>query len=68
MVDPAVSAGAATEAARVVSEEQISGRIKVGYRADMTAFAADPIDCDPDALLTLPVCLTIVDGRIVYRA
>ena len=60
--------GYTTEAARVVSEEQISGRIKVGYRADMTAFAADPVDCDPDALLTLPVCLTIVGGRIVYRA
>ena len=60
--------GYTTEAARVVSEENLSGRIKVGYRADMTAFAADPVDCDPDALLTLPVCLTIVGGRIVYRA
>ena len=60
--------GYTTEAARVVTEEAFSGRIKVGYRADLTAFAADPVDCDPDELLTLPVLLTVVDGRVIYRA
>jgi predicted amidohydrolase YtcJ len=60
--------GYTTEAARTISEEHLSGRIKVGYRADLTAFAADPIDCDPDELLTLPVLLTVVDGRVVHRA
>jgi predicted amidohydrolase YtcJ len=60
--------GYTTETARTVSEEHLSGRIKVGYRADLTAFAKDPVDCDPDELLTLPVCLTVVDGRIVHRA
>jgi predicted amidohydrolase YtcJ len=46
----------------------VSGRIKPGYRADLTGFAADPVDTDADDLLDLPVVMTIVDGRIVYEA
>jgi predicted amidohydrolase YtcJ len=61
-------AGYTTEAARIVSEEHLSGRLAVGYRGDLTAFAADPVECDPDALLTLPVKLTVVNGRVVHEA
>jgi hypothetical protein len=60
--------GYTTGAARAVSEEHLSGKIKVGYRGDLTAFAADPVDCDPDALVDLPVLLTVVNGRVVHRA
>lgn len=60
--------GYTTEAARTVSEADISGRIKPGSRADLTAFAADPVDCDADDLPALPILLTVVDGEIVYRA
>jgi hypothetical protein len=60
--------GYTTEAARTVSEEHRSGQITPGYRADLTAFAADPIDCDADTLIDLPVLMTIVDGQVVYCA
>ena len=54
--------------ATAVGEHDIAGRIAVGHRADVTAFAADPVDCDPDELIELPVRLTIVDGHVVHRA
>jgi predicted amidohydrolase YtcJ len=60
--------GYTTEAAKTVSEEHLSGRIVPGYCADLTAFAADPVDCDADALIDLPVLMTVVDGQIIYCA
>ena len=60
-------AGYTTGAARAISEEHLSGRIKPGYRADLTGFAADPVETDADALVELPVVMTMVDGRVVYR-
>jgi predicted amidohydrolase YtcJ len=60
--------GYTTGAAHAISEEADSGRIKPGYRADLTGFAADPVDTDADALVDLPVLVTIVDGRIVHEA
>ncbi|MHB1837432.1 MAG: amidohydrolase family protein, partial [Solirubrobacteraceae bacterium] len=53
--------------ATVLNEDDVSGRIKPGFRADLTAYAADPVTCDPDDLIELPIRLTIVDGRVVYR-
>lgn len=52
----------------LVGEGHLNGRIKEGYRADLTAFAEDPVDLDPDLLLELPVTLTAVDGVVRYRA
>jgi predicted amidohydrolase YtcJ len=60
--------GYTIEAARTVGESDINGRIAPGYRADLTAFAADPVDCGGDTLRTLPVLLTVTDGQIVHRA
>jgi predicted amidohydrolase YtcJ len=60
--------GYTTGAAVTISEDDMSGRIKPGYRADLTGFAADPVDTDADDLLDLPVLMTIVDGRVVYEA
>jgi predicted amidohydrolase YtcJ len=59
--------GYTTEAARVVGEEHVNGRIAPGMRADLTGLAADPVDCAPDELPDLPVLLTVVDGEIVFR-
>ena len=42
------------------------GVIKPGFRADLTAFARDPVECYAEELPGLPVVLTIVDGRIVF--
>jgi hypothetical protein len=53
--------------AMVAGEQDIAGRIRPGLRADVTAFAADPVTCDPDDLIDLPARLTVVDGRVVYR-
>ena len=60
--------GYTTGAAAAISEEGVSGRIKPGYRADLTGFAADPVDTDADALVDLPIAMTIVDGRITHEA
>ncbi len=43
-----------------------AGVIKPGFRADLTAFAQDPVECDADELPDLPVVLTVVDGRVVF--
>jgi hypothetical protein len=60
--------GYTTQAALAVNDSAVAGRIKPGYRGDLTAFAADPVDCDADDLVDLPVLLTVVDGRPVFRA
>jgi predicted amidohydrolase YtcJ len=60
--------GYTTGAARTVSEEAVAGRIKPGYRADLTGLAADPVATDADALLDLPILMTIVAGNVVFAA
>ncbi len=52
--------------ARLAGEGAVAGRIAVGCRADLTAFAADPVEIDADELLDLPVVLTILGGRVVH--
>lgn len=59
--------GYTTMAARAAGEEAVAGRIKEGFRADFTAFADDPVDVPADDLPGLPVTLTVVDGRVVWR-
>jgi predicted amidohydrolase YtcJ len=59
--------GYTTEAARIVGEAHLGGRIAHGLRADLTALAEDPVDCPPDDLPDVPVRLTVVDGAVVHR-
>jgi predicted amidohydrolase YtcJ len=59
--------GYTTTAAAVVGEQERSGRIAPGMRADLTAFAADPVDTPADDLVDVPVRLTVVAGRVVHR-
>jgi predicted amidohydrolase YtcJ len=61
-------AGYTTEAWRAVGEEAHAGRIAVGMRADLTGFAADPVECPADELPDLPVLLTVVDGETAFSA
>ena len=61
-------AGYTTGAARAISEDAVSGRVKPGFRADLTGFASDPVATDGDALRDVPVLMTIVDGRVVHEA
>jgi predicted amidohydrolase YtcJ len=60
-------AGYTLEAARVVGEAAVAGRIAPGYRADFTGFAADAVDTPADELPELPVRLTVVGGRVVHE-
>jgi predicted amidohydrolase YtcJ len=60
--------GYTTAAAATVGEEARLGRIRPGFAADLTVFADDPVECDPDDLPDLPVVLTVVDGEVVHRA
>jgi predicted amidohydrolase YtcJ len=60
--------GYTTHAARVNGDEHVYGRLRPGLRADITAFAQDPVDTDPDELPHVPVRLTVVDGRVVFEA
>ncbi|MFN8663576.1 MAG: amidohydrolase [Thermomicrobiales bacterium] len=60
--------GYTTGAAAAIAESHLSGRIAPGYRGDLTGFAADPVDCDADDLVDLPVLMTVMNGRITHRA
>ena len=53
-----------TELAATIDER---GRVAEGYLADLTVLAEDPVETDADALLELPVRLTVTDGEVVHR-
>lgn len=57
--------GYTTAPAAVAGDEAVYGRLRVGLRADITAFAADPCEVDPDELPQMPVELTVVEGEIM---
>ncbi len=59
--------GYTTQAAWAAGEAGCSGRIAPGMRADLTAFAVDPLQAPPDELADAPVVLTTVGGSIVHR-
>jgi predicted amidohydrolase YtcJ len=44
------------------------GRLTPGFAADITVMAEDPVDADPDDLVSVPVVLTVVDGEVVFRS
>jgi predicted amidohydrolase YtcJ len=59
-------AGYTSAAALTGGDGDRLGRLAPGYLADITVMAEDPVDTDPDALVTTPVMLTMVDGEIVF--
>lgn len=61
-------AGYTTWAARAVGEQAVAGRIAPGRRADLTGFAADPVQVPADDLVDLPVRLAVVDGEVVHTS
>ncbi|MFP3463165.1 amidohydrolase [Arthrobacter globiformis] len=60
--------GYTSHAARAAGEEEISGSITVGKRADFTVFDADPLAADPDDLAAARVLATFVDGQVQHSA
>ncbi|MEA2280359.1 MAG: hypothetical protein QOK21_966 [Solirubrobacteraceae bacterium] len=61
-------AGYTTAPARLAGESDRSGRIAPGLRADLTGLASDPVATPADELVDVPICLTVVAGRVVHRA
>jgi predicted amidohydrolase YtcJ len=59
--------GYTTAAALTGGDGGRRGRLSPGFDADVTVMAADPVQCDPDELVSLPVLLTVVDGEVVFR-
>lgn len=43
------------------------GKLAVGAHADLTIWAADPVKASADELPTLPIVMTVVDGRTVHE-
>ena len=59
--------GYSTWAAFAGFDEDSTGTIARGRRADFTMLAADPFRADPATLLGLPIARTIVGGRVAYE-
>jgi predicted amidohydrolase YtcJ len=58
--------GYTTGAALTGGDGDRLGRLAPGYLADITVMASDPVETDPDELITTPVTLTVVDGEVVF--
>jgi predicted amidohydrolase YtcJ len=52
--------------AKAVSEENVSGLIQKGYRADFTVLNTDLFSSEPDEWLNSSVLMTVVDDTVVY--
>jgi predicted amidohydrolase YtcJ len=50
-----------------VAADGRSGRVAPGHRADLTAFAADPVTTPADGLPDVEMRLTVVDGVVRHR-
>lgn len=59
--------GFTTQAAAAAGLGDRTGRLRPGFRADLSAFALDPLTADPDEFAHSPVPLTVVDGTVVHR-
>ena len=59
--------GYTTHAAAAAGLEQVAGRIREGFRADLSAFGLDPLLVPPDEFAEAAVPLTVVDGTVAHR-
>ena len=55
-------------AAYLQSEENVKGSLEHGKLADMTVLDRDFLTCAEDRIKDITPVMTIVDGKIVYRA
>jgi len=56
------------DAAFAAFEERTRGRIEVGYEADLTVLARDPMTIPEAEIPAIPVAMTVVGGRLAYAA
>ncbi|MFM9591883.1 amidohydrolase [Streptomyces scabiei] len=59
--------GCTSHAALAAGEADVTGRIAVGFRADLTALGVDPVQAPADEVAQAPVRLTVTGGRVVHR-
>jgi predicted amidohydrolase YtcJ len=59
--------GYTTAPALTANTGHLNGRIAPGYRADLTAFAANPLRTPGSDLPAVPITYTVVDGTIRHR-
>ncbi|OWA05775.1 hypothetical protein B9W68_23335 [Streptomyces sp. CS227] len=60
--------GVTSHAAAAAGEAAVAGRIAPGHRADLTAFAADPLTTPAGELPETPIALTVVGCSVRHRA
>jgi predicted amidohydrolase YtcJ len=58
--------GYTTMAAAAVDEQSRNGKLRRGFRADLTVMADDPVECRPDELPNNEILMTVVAGQIVH--
>ena len=56
-----------TYAAYASFEENVKGLISEGFLADMVVLGEDPWSVDPSEISKIPVEMTILAGRVIYR-
>ncbi|MFC7392864.1 amidohydrolase [Scopulibacillus cellulosilyticus] len=54
------------DGARLNFDEEHSGSIEIGKRADFAVLESDPIDINPKDIKDIPIKATFIDGKIVY--
>lgn len=57
-----------SDAAWAAFEEESRGQIAPGFAADLTVFAKDPMTVPEAEIPTIPVVLTVVDGRVAWSS
>jgi predicted amidohydrolase YtcJ len=55
-------------AAKIGFEERVKGTIEPGKQADLVVLGANPLTADTRTLKQIPVLITIVGGKLKYRA
>lgn len=60
--------GYTTQAAAAAGLGSVAGAIAPGRRADLSAFALDPLQVPPDEFAETPVPLTVVGASVAHRA
>lgn len=55
-------------AAAFTREEKTKGTLEPGKLADIVVLPVNPLTVAPEKLLTTPVAMTLVGGKVVYRA
>jgi predicted amidohydrolase YtcJ len=59
--------GMTSHAALADGRTDVTGRVAVGFRADLTALGVDPVDAPADEVADAPAVLTLLGGSVTHR-